>query len=136
MRCAEAAELHRKSGDPGLEQGEMAKGGDMFVRYSDEVETIHEGEAEISEQIAATLLDIAKKVGERQRHTVRAVHAKSHGLLKAEVTVLPDLREELRQGLFAKPASYGVIMRFSTDPATYCPTTSPLHAVLLSRSSA
>jgi hypothetical protein len=95
---------------------EMAQGEDMFVRYSDEVEAIHHGEAEISEQIAATLLDMAKKVGERQRHTVRAVHAKSHGLLKAEVTVLPDLREELRQGLFAKPASYGVIMRFSTDP--------------------
>jgi hypothetical protein len=94
----------------------MAKGADMFVRYSDEVEAIQHGEAEISEQIAATLLDVAKRVGERQRHTVRAVHAKSHGLLKAEVTVLPDLREELRQGLFAKPASYGVIMRFSTDP--------------------
>jgi hypothetical protein len=53
---------------------------------------------------------------ERQRHTVRAVHAKSPGLLRAEVTVLPGLREELRQGLFEKPASYGVIMRFSTDP--------------------
>ncbi len=88
----------------------------MFVRYSDEVETIHDGEAEIAEQIAATLLDVAKRVGERQRHTVRAVHAKSHGLLKAEVSVLPDLPGELRQGLFAKQASYGVIMRFSTDP--------------------
>src|ERR1700733_15394683 len=88
----------------------------MFVRYSDGVEAIQQGEAEISEQIAATLLDIAKKVGERQRHTVRAVHAKSHGLLKAEVTVLPDLREELRQGLFAKPASSSAIMRASTDP--------------------
>ena len=88
----------------------------MFVRYSDEVEALQHGEAEISEQIAATLLDVAKRVGDRQRHTVRAVHAKSHGLLKAEIAVLPDLREELRQGLFAKPASYGVIMRFSTDP--------------------
>src|ERR1700677_1928892 len=101
---------------PLRKEGEMAKGADMFVRYSDEVEAIQHGEAEISEQIAATLLDVAKKVGERQRHTVRAVHAKSHGLLKAEVTILPDLRGELRQGLFAKPGSYGVIMRFSTDP--------------------
>jgi len=86
--------------------GDMAKAEqkaqEMFVRYSDEAETIQRGEAETLEQIAATLLDIAKKVGERQRHTVRAVHAKSHGLLKAEVTVLADLREELRQGLFAK----------------------------------
>ena len=47
---------------------------------------------------------------------MRAVHAKSHGLLKAEVTVLADLREELRQGLFAKPASYSAVMRFSSEP--------------------
>ena len=88
----------------------------MFVRYSDHVEKIDGGEAETSEQITATLLEIAKKVGTRQRHVVRAVHAKSHGLLKAEVRVLPDLREELRQGLLVRPAAYGAVMRFSTDP--------------------
>ena len=92
------------------------KAQEMFVRYSDGVETIQHGEAETVEQIAATLLDIAKRVGDRQRHTVRAVHAKSHGLVKAEVTVLADLREELRQGLFATPASYGAVMRFSSEP--------------------
>jgi hypothetical protein len=47
---------------------------------------------------------------------VRAVHAKSHGLLKAEVTVLAGLREELRQGLFPKPASYSAVIRFSSEP--------------------
>lgn len=92
------------------------KAQEMFVRYSDETEAIQLGEAETSEQIAATLLEIAKKVGERQRHTVRAVHAKSNGLLKAEVAVLADLREELQQGLFAKPASYGAVIRFSSEP--------------------
>jgi hypothetical protein len=92
------------------------KAQEMFVRYSDGVETIQRGEAETVAQIAATLLDIAKRVGDRQRHTVRAVHAKSNGLVKAEVTVLPDLREELWQGLFAKPASYGAVMRFSSEP--------------------
>jgi hypothetical protein len=91
-------------------------GADLFVRYSDDVEMIDPREAETFEQITATLLDVVKKVGQRQRHMVRAVHAKSHGLLKAEVEVLPDLREDLRQGLFAKPATYGAIMRFSTDP--------------------
>jgi len=89
---------------------------DLFIRYSDDVEKIDRGEAQTAEEIAATLLDIVKRVGQRQRHTVRGVHAKSHGLLKAEVEVLPDLREELRQGLFAKPATYGAVMRFSTDP--------------------
>src|SRR5271154_1039033 len=89
------------------------KAQEMFVRYSDGVETIQHGEAETVEEIAATLLDIAKRGGDRQRHTVRA---KSHGLVKAQVTVLADLREELRQGLFATPASYGAVMRFSSEP--------------------
>lgn len=87
-----------------------------FVRYSDDVESMQPGEAVTIDQIAATLLDIARRVGERQRHTVRAVHAKSNGLLKAEVEVLPDLREELRQGLFAKPARFGAVIRFSSEP--------------------
>jgi hypothetical protein len=91
-------------------------GVESFVRYSDDVEIIGPREAETFEQITATLLDIVKRVGQRQRHVVRAVHAKSHGLLKAELEVLPGLREGLRQGLFARPASYGAIMRFSTDP--------------------
>jgi hypothetical protein len=92
------------------------KAEEMFVRYSDEVETIQHGEAVTIDQVAATLMDIAKMVGERQRHTVRAVHAKSNGLVKAEVTVPAGLREELRQGLFAKPASYGAVIRFSSEP--------------------
>src|SRR3984885_9466629 len=94
----------------------MAAREEMFVRYSDSVETFQAGEAETVDQITATLLNIAKKVGERKRHTVRGVHAKSHGLLKAEVRVPPDLREELRQGLFANAGSYGAVMRFSTNP--------------------
>ena len=40
-----------------------AKAQEMFVRYSDGVETIQHGEAETVEEIAATLLDIAKRVG-------------------------------------------------------------------------
>jgi hypothetical protein len=78
--------------NPSAGEREMATREEMFVRYSDSVETLQAGEAETVDQIAATLLNIAKKVGERQRHTVRGVHAKSHGLLKAEVRVLPDLR--------------------------------------------
>jgi hypothetical protein len=102
--------------NPSAGEREMATREEMFVRYSDSVETLQAGEAETVDQITATLLNIAKKVGERQRHTVRGVHAKSHGLLKAEVMVPPDLRAELRQGLFAKTGSYGAVMRFSTVP--------------------
>ena len=88
----------------------------QFVPYSDAVETLQPGEEQTFDEISATMLDIARKIGQRQRHTVRSVHAKSHGLLKAELTVLDGLPEELRQGLFAEPKSYPAIMRFSTNP--------------------
>jgi catalase len=87
-----------------------------FIQYSDDVESLQPGEEETFDRITATLLHISKTVGERQRHTVRSVHAKSHGLLKAELEILADPRTELRQGLFAKPGRYGAILRFSTNP--------------------
>ena len=87
-----------------------------FVPYTDAVETIQPGEEETFRAITATMRDIALKVGERQRHTRRAVHAKSHGLVKAELRVLDDLPEEMRQGLFARPTTHGAILRFSTNP--------------------
>ena len=88
----------------------------QYVPYTDDVEVLQPNEEQTFDEIAATMLDIQKKIGERQRHTTRSVHAKSHGLLKAEVTVMDGLPEELLQGLFAKPASYGAVMRFSTNP--------------------
>ena len=87
-----------------------------FVRYTSAVEVVQADEEQVFDEIAVTMLDIAKKVGERQRHTVRAVHAKSHGLLKGELTVMEGLPAELAQGLFAKPGSYGAVLRFSTNP--------------------
>ena len=44
------------------------------------------------------------------------VHSKSHGVLVGEFRVLDDLPPELAQGLFATPARYPVVMRFSTIP--------------------
>ena len=87
-----------------------------YVPYSDAVEQVQPGEQETFDEIASTMVDISRKVGDRQRHTVRSVHAKSHGLLKAELTIVDGLPPELRQGLFAQPGNYGVIMRFSTNP--------------------
>ncbi len=53
--------------NPSAGEGEMTKREEMFVRYSDSVETLQAEEAETVDQITATLLNIAKKVGERQR---------------------------------------------------------------------
>ena len=49
-------------------------------------------------------------------HSVRSVHAKSHGLLEGELRVLDNLPATLAQGLFAQPAAYPVVLRISTNP--------------------
>lgn len=88
-----------------------------FIRYSDSVEQIQPNEQEVFREIGEVMRDIVTKIGARQRRVVRSVHAKSHGLLKAKLTVKDDLIEELRQGLFAEPGkSFDAIMRFSTNP--------------------
>ena len=55
------------------------------------------------------------------RNAYRSVHAKSHGLLTGRLQVYGDLPHPYAQGLFSKPADYGVIMRFSTNPGDILP---------------
>jgi len=45
------------------------------------------------------------------------VHAKSHGLLQGELRVLDGLPKSLAQGVFARPATYPVVLRISTARA-------------------
>lgn len=71
-------------------------------------------EAELAQALSDTLLGIADTVFADSGHAIRCVHAKSHGLLKAELEVLPDLPSVPAQGMFARPGRYPVVMRFST----------------------
>jgi hypothetical protein len=47
----------------------------------------------------------------------RALHAKQHAGLEAELAVLPDLPEPARIGIFAAPATYRAYVRFSNGAA-------------------
>lgn len=47
-------------------------------------------------------------------------NTKTFGVVRAEFTVLPDLPEHLRRGIFAAPRSYGAWVRFS-GPGPYAP---------------
>nr|CAD6611062.1 catalase [Rhizobium sp. Khangiran2] len=86
------------------------------VRYAPHVENIEKDEADTSRKIADTMLSICEKTWEDSGHAIRAVHAKSHGLLAASFEVLDDLPPELAQGLFAKPGRYEAVARLSTTP--------------------
>ncbi len=60
-------------------------------------------------------------------HAIRQAHAKSQGVLKGELTVYPDLPDHLRQGIFATPRSYPIIVRFSTAPGDIFSDHVPAH---------
>jgi len=86
------------------------------VRYSPSVEVLEQDEEDTDRQLVETLRGISEITYEDSGHALRSVHAKSHGLLHAELEVIAGLPPTLAQGLFAKPAKYPVVMRFSTIP--------------------
>jgi hypothetical protein len=86
------------------------------VRYSADVETIPEDEGETTRGLIETLGKISQTTYKDGGHAMRAVHAKTHGILQAELEVLEDLPPVLAQGLFARPGRFPAIMRFSTLP--------------------
>jgi hypothetical protein len=91
-------------------------GDSNYLPYSDSIEQIQPDEAEITELIVASMGRVNRKIFDKHRHAVRDAHAKSHGILKGELEVYPDLPQHLRQGIFAMPKRYPVIVRLSTAP--------------------
>lgn len=50
---------------------------------------------------------------ERQRRAVRFAHAKSYGIVRASVKIESGLAPEYAQGIYATPATYEAVIRFS-----------------------
>jgi hypothetical protein len=80
-------------------------------------ENIDPGEAARLEMYAETLHAIQKK-RDAQGPVGRALHPKGHLGLKAEFTVLPDLPDYAKVGIFAQPATYQAYVRFSNGGGT------------------
>ncbi|ESQ78719.1 catalase family protein [Asticcacaulis sp. YBE204] len=90
------------------------------VPYSADLEQIEDDEAEVARDLVDTLLKISKKTHEDSGHGWRSVHAKSHALVTGKLEV-PGNAPDLAQGLFAQPATYDVVLRFSTTPGDVLP---------------
>jgi len=73
-------------------------------------------EAETGAQLNETLNSISETTFKDCKHAMRSVHAKSHGLLIAELQVHPNLPTVLAQGIFSHPKNYLAVMRLSTTP--------------------
>ncbi|NOG71759.1 catalase family protein [Roseicella sp. DB1501] len=86
------------------------------LRYDPGFERPEPGEADTTEGLVETMRGIAETTFADGGAPLRSVHAKSHGLLQGEMTVAEGLPAILAQGLFAKPGTYRVVLRFSTNP--------------------
>ena len=87
-----------------------------YLPYTDDVEQLQQNEAETIEAIVASMARGNAMVYDKHRHGLRDAHAKSHGILKGELRVHGDLPDHLRQGLFAEPRTYPIVVRYSTAP--------------------
>ena len=87
-----------------------------YLPYSPSVEVSPPDESTTFEQLSAVMQHITRTMAGHYRHAYRPVHAKSHGLVVGTLQVNAGLPEPLAQGLFAQPATYPVILRFSTNP--------------------
>ena len=106
---------------PAMSTTQTSPASRQFVLYNESVEVKKPDEDHVFDELAATMRKISEVFNDRARNAYRSVHAKSHGLLKGNLSVLDNLPEPYAQGLFATPASYGVIMRFSTNPGDILP---------------
>ena len=86
------------------------------IRYRPDLEQPEPDEAEVTRHIIAQFDKIEGTVFKDSGHAERGVHAKPHGYLRVTFEVLDGLSPHLAQGLYAAPATYDAILRFSTTP--------------------
>lgn len=86
-----------------------------YVNYAPDVEVKQPREDEQIDQIVRMMHEANAKAFDRHRHAIRDAHAKQHGTVVGTLEI-PELPEHLAQGLFARPGSYPVVIRFSSAP--------------------
>jgi hypothetical protein len=84
------------------------------IAFTSALESLNADENAVSQDLAQTLKSIVKKVNDDYGHANRGLHAKSHALLRCELTVHSDLPPELAQGIFQIPRRYDAIVRISS----------------------
>jgi hypothetical protein len=85
------------------------------------LETVPAGEAEAVDVVVRLVAQQLRGDYAGVRPALRAQHAQSHGSVEAEFVVAHDVPEDLRHGLFARPATYPAWVRFSGSSAPPSP---------------
>ena len=84
------------------------------IPFRPEHESVLEDEGAMIAECVAIVQEVMQEKARRSEKPDRAVHTKGHALLSGTLQVSEALPEELRQGLFAQPATYPVIARLSS----------------------
>ncbi|MCJ2086331.1 catalase family protein [Methylobacterium sp. E-005] len=87
-----------------------------YLRYTPEVEQPTANEQETIDGIIKGMTQQSETVEAREHQAVRASHAKSSACVTGELTIATGLPPELAQGLFAKPGTHSVAVRFAQGP--------------------
>ncbi|OQO01628.1 hypothetical protein B0A48_12664 [Cryoendolithus antarcticus] len=86
-----------------------------YIKWDAEgVEVKQPGEAEKIKEVAAQFNRFQMMNFNEHMHCLRGTHLKTQGCVLGRFTVKDDLPAHLAQGMFAKPGSYDVIMRYSS----------------------
>ncbi|KAL1602719.1 hypothetical protein SLS60_006140 [Paraconiothyrium brasiliense] len=91
---------------------------DAYLRWdAPGVESPKLNEEQTSRKIGDTMNKMQQHNFDKHRHTYRATHVKTQGIVKGRLTVLPALPSHLQQGLFKEPGkTYEVAARYANEP--------------------
>ena len=87
-----------------------------FVRYRPDIETIDPDLDRLLEQIVGFWEKKVREspVVEGSGRAVRGAHAKTFGVVKAEVQILGNVPPAYAQGIYGKPGRHGALIRYSS----------------------
>jgi hypothetical protein len=80
--------------------------------YADDVETIPPDEADDIQRVVQALELLLARSQAKSGQFRADVHVKTHGYTRGELRVLPNLPDELAQGLFQHAGNYPAVVRF------------------------
>ncbi len=86
-----------------------------YLPYSDDIEVIPTDEPEAIQRVIQALELILARSQAKSGQFRADVHVKTHGYAQGEFNVLPNLPDELAQGLFEHDGTYAAVVRFSNS---------------------
>jgi len=109
-----------KAGD----EGKSAPG--TYIRWDEKgVEVEQPGEKEKIQEVSDQFNRFQMMNFNEHMHCLRGTHLKTQGCVMGKFTVHDNLPEHLAQGMFAKPGTYDMIMRYSSLTPKIVPDNAP-----------